>query len=67
MTENELSRLILNLCIKIHKALGPGLLESAYEDCLEYELAKAGHKPKRQMPEGHARGTGQWHQLKLRI
>ena len=49
MTENELSRLILNLCIKIHKALGPGLLESAYEDCLEYELAKAGHKPKRQV------------------
>ena len=49
MTENELSRLILNLCIKIHKALGPGLLESAYEDCLEYELAKAGHKSKRQV------------------
>ena len=49
MTENELSRLILNLCIKIHKALGPGLLESAYEDCLEYELAKAGHKPKSQV------------------
>ena len=49
MTENELSRLILNLCIKIHKALGPGLLESAYEDCLEYELAKAGRKPKRQV------------------
>lgn len=50
MTENEISKLVLELCIKIHKALGPGLLESAYEDCLEYELTKAGHKPKRQEP-----------------
>jgi len=50
MTENEISKLVLDLSIKIHNKLGPGLLESAYEDCLEYELTKAGHKPKRQHP-----------------
>ena len=50
MTENEISKLVLDLSIKIHRKLGPGLLESAYEDCLEYELTKAGHKPKRQEP-----------------
>ena len=50
MTENEISKLVLDLSIKIHRKLGPGLLESAYEDCLEYELTKAGFKPKRQEP-----------------
>ena len=48
MTENEIAKLVLDLSIKIHRKLGPGLLESAYEDCLEYELTKSGHKPKRQ-------------------
>ncbi|MHB2148692.1 GxxExxY protein [Calditrichota bacterium LG25] len=38
MTENEISRLILDAAFKVHKALGPGLLESAYEECLFYEL-----------------------------
>ena len=38
MTENELAKLVIDLCIKIHKTLGPGLLESAYEECLAYEL-----------------------------
>ena len=32
---------ILDCCFKVHKALGPGLLESAYEECLFYELNKA--------------------------
>lgn len=41
MTENELSKVIIDLSIKVHRRLGPGLLESAYEDCLYYELAKA--------------------------
>ena len=50
MTENEISKVVLDLCIKIHRTLGPGLLESAYEDCLEYELIKAGHQVKRQCP-----------------
>lgn len=42
MTENELSNRILGCAIKVHKALGPGLLESAYQRCLEYELVKDG-------------------------
>jgi len=42
MTENELSNRILGCAIKVHKALGPGLLESAYQRCLEYELIKDG-------------------------
>lgn len=42
MTENEISKYTLDYCIKIHRTLGPGLLESAYEDCLMYEFQKAG-------------------------
>jgi GxxExxY protein len=39
---NELSGKIIGLCIEIHRELGPGLLESAYEECLAYELSTAG-------------------------
>jgi len=42
MTENELSSIVFNAGLKIHKTLGPGLLESAYEECLCYELQKSG-------------------------
>jgi GxxExxY protein len=42
MHENEISKIILDLCIKIHRELGPGLLESVYESILAYELEKAG-------------------------
>jgi len=42
MTENELSKIAFDAGIKVHKALGPGLLESAYEECLFYELKKSG-------------------------
>lgn len=38
MTENELSYEIIGAAIEVHQALGPGLLESAYEECLCYEL-----------------------------
>lgn len=41
MTENELSKIVFDCGLKIHRALGPGLLESAYEECLFYELIKA--------------------------
>ena len=40
MIENELSSIVLDSAIKVHKALGPGLLESAYQSCLAYELEK---------------------------
>ena len=42
MRENELSQLVIGSAIKVHKALGPGLLESAYQACLHYELVKEG-------------------------
>ncbi len=40
MTENEISSKIIEAAIEVHKQLGPGLLESSYEVCLAYELAK---------------------------
>jgi GxxExxY protein len=40
--ENELSNIILGCAIEVHKQLGPGLLESAYQECLYYELLKSG-------------------------
>jgi len=42
MTENELAKIIVDLCLKIHRTLGPGLLESVYEEILFYELNKLG-------------------------
>ena len=42
MTENELSRIVFDCALKVHQSLGPGLLESAYEECLFYELRKIG-------------------------
>ena len=48
MTENELAKIVVELCLKIHKALGPGLLESVYEEVLCYELTKLGVEFKRQ-------------------
>ena len=42
MTENELSFEIIGSAIEVHRILGPGLLESAYEECLCYELKQKG-------------------------
>ena len=42
MTENEIGKIIVDCALKVHKALGPGLLESTYEACLRYELMQAG-------------------------
>jgi GxxExxY protein len=42
ITENELSKIVFNCALKVHQNLGPGLLESAYEECLYYELMKTG-------------------------
>lgn len=50
MTENELSRVVFDCALKVHQALGPGLLESAYEECLFYELKKTGVEIKKQKP-----------------
>lgn len=40
MTENEIAKIVWEICFKIHKVLGPGLLESVYEEILAYELNK---------------------------
>jgi GxxExxY protein len=42
MDENQLSKIIVDCCYRIHKKLGPGLLESVYLEVLIYELKKAG-------------------------
>jgi GxxExxY protein len=42
MTENEIGSAVVSAAMKVHSALGPGLLESAYETCLAHELTKQG-------------------------
>jgi GxxExxY protein len=42
MRPNEVSHLVIAAAMKVHSALGPGLLESAYDACFLYELAQAG-------------------------
>ncbi|MGV7105954.1 GxxExxY protein [Flavobacterium sp. U410] len=39
-SEQEISKIVFDCALKVHKTLGPGLLESAYEECLFYELKK---------------------------
>lgn len=48
MEENELSNIIIGCAIQVHTALGPGLLESTYEECLYYELIQHGLKVEKQ-------------------
>jgi GxxExxY protein len=50
MDENDLSGVIIGCGMRVHTALGPGLLESAYEECLYYELAKKGLNVGKQVP-----------------
>ena len=50
MLENELSNKIIGTAIELHKALGPGLLESAYENSLAYDLSLLGLEVKQQVP-----------------
>jgi GxxExxY protein len=48
MAKIDISREVIGAALTIHRKLGPGLLESAYEACLAYELEKAGHRVERQ-------------------
>ncbi|MEI6754739.1 MAG: GxxExxY protein [Paludibacter sp.] len=48
MTENELSRIIVNVAYQIHSKLGPGLFESVYEEIMYFELIKLGLNVERQ-------------------
>jgi GxxExxY protein len=47
---NKLSSAVIGACIEIHRELGPGLLESTYEECLAYELSRLGVRFERQLP-----------------
>ncbi len=48
MTENEIAKIVVNTCYNIHVKLGPGLLESVYEEILFFELVNLGLKVERQ-------------------
>lgn len=50
ISENEISRIVYEAGYMVHKALGPGLLESAYEECLFYELSESGLFIEKQKP-----------------
>lgn len=50
MTENEISYKIIGLALELHKSLGPGLLESAYENALAFDLKEHGFDIKQQVP-----------------
>jgi GxxExxY protein len=50
MSENEIGETLLGCAFRVHSALGPGLLESAYEVCMLHELEQAGLDAKRQVP-----------------
>ena len=50
MNEEELSRVIIGFGIEVHKALGPGLLESAYKECLYYKILQSGIYVEKEKP-----------------
>jgi GxxExxY protein len=52
LDENQLSQQIIGAAIEVHRHLGPGLLETAYEACLAYELIERGLKVERQKTIG---------------
>ena len=49
LTYNKLSNKIISACIEVHRELGPGLLESVYEECLTHELRSMGLYVERQV------------------
>jgi len=50
MSENEIATIVVDICFHMHKELGPGLLESVYEEILCYELHERGLRYSRQKP-----------------
>jgi GxxExxY protein len=50
MHENEIATKVIGSAIEIHRALGPGLLENAYEECLYYKLVNGGFRVDKQKP-----------------
>ena len=45
---NKITDAVIGSAIEVHRALGPGLLESAYEECLSYEIRSRGFKVEKQ-------------------
>lgn len=50
MKTDEITEIIIGCAIEVHRTLGPGLLESAYEECLAYEFKNLGLRFQRQIP-----------------
>jgi len=50
MDENELSYKIIGIALKLHTSIGPGLLESTYENALAFDLKEAGFEVRQQVP-----------------
>lgn len=50
MIENEIAKKVIGIAIEVHKALGPGLLESAYKEGLFYKINKAGLNVEKEKP-----------------
>ena len=50
MNKTDFSHVVIGLAIDVHRELGPGLLESAYEECLAYELQRSSIRFLRQEP-----------------
>ncbi len=50
MTENQISKIVLDCAFKVHSSLGPGLLEKVYQECLAYEIGKSGLKVEVEKP-----------------
>jgi GxxExxY protein len=50
MTENEIANKVIGIAIDVHKVLGPGLLESAYQECLFYKLQQSNLSVQKERP-----------------
>ena len=50
MNENQISKIVIGLAIEVHKVLGPGLLESAYQECLFFKIKQAGLVVQKEKP-----------------
>jgi GxxExxY protein len=50
MSENELSNIVIGQAIEVYRSLGPGLLESAYRECLYYDLVQNGLYVEKEKP-----------------
>lgn len=50
MSENEIAYKVIGFAIDVHRILGPGLLEKAYEECLYHKIVKAGLNARKQVP-----------------